>query len=102
MNKNLRVLVSFVAMGAWVFLCALNVAHGTSVPVGGLGAASGLFLIGGWLGGRMTFNNKSLGEIYRLIKARQLPPMPPLATAIQTVALLMAVASIAYYFAQRN
>jgi hypothetical protein len=87
-----RFVIACIASATWVFLCALNVAHGTSIPVGGLEISAGLFLIGGWLGGAIL--NKSLRELHGLIRAGQLPRMPPFAGNLQILAVVVALVSL--------
>jgi len=58
----------------------------------GLMFATGLFMIGGWLGDQLAFDRKPMGEIFRAVKAKQVPPY----NRMQVVALIVAIVSLLF------
>jgi hypothetical protein len=96
-----QTIVGLTLLGVWILVCALQVAHGTSISIAALELAAGLYCVGGWLGGEISLK-QSIGDIYRSFRAGHLPPMSSLSKNMQVAAAVVALVAIADYLTQHR
>jgi hypothetical protein len=98
-DHEMKTAIGFVLIAAFTALAAFNVTHGVNIVLGGICLAFIWVGIAGWMGGEPNLIRKTLPQIYQHFRQHGRTPLPALSKAIRAAALLLAIASVAYYFA---
>ena len=90
----------FIVIALATAVTAYNVADGVNIALAGVGLASIWAIVADWMGGRALMYKKTIPQIYQSFRQERVTPLPPLSKAIKAAALLIAIASVAYYLAR--